>query len=303
MCFRPVVLLGAGRSGTTLLYKLLALHADVAYLSNFEARLPGLEHVALLQRIVRHRLPLKVAAWFKPDGGAYIGPAGRGLRALIPAPVEGEPVFSRFGLPLRAEPGQVPDPAACSALREHLAGVQRAAGGRVLLLKRTANNRRIPWFEAMDPAVRYIRIIRDGRAVAASLLKVDWWADHILFWSGKSPLQLEREGSDPVEVAARNWIEEETLLDTACAMVMPERLFTLRYEDLMSDPEGTLVSIFRFLDLSIDPAYLASVEALHLGPSESAPKTGWTRDQLRRVEQIQAPMLARFGYAATRLLP
>ena len=35
---RVAFLVGAGRSGTTLLYKLLCLHPQVAYISNYENR-------------------------------------------------------------------------------------------------------------------------------------------------------------------------------------------------------------------------------------------------------------------------
>ena len=36
----PVFLLGPARSGTSLLYKLLCLHRDVAFISNYVARAP-----------------------------------------------------------------------------------------------------------------------------------------------------------------------------------------------------------------------------------------------------------------------
>ena len=294
--FRPVVLLGAGRSGTTLLYKLLALHAQVAYLSNYEARFPRWVWPAALQRGLRERTTLKISAWFKADGGAYIGPAGRGMRALIPAPVEAEPVFSRFGFPLRPPDAAAPEPAACSMLGRHLARLQRVAGASVIVVKRTANNRRIPWFEAMGGDVRYVRIVRDGRAVTASLLNVDWWGHHMLFWAGKTPAQLEREGCDPIEIAARNWVEEESLLDSACGILPSERLHTLHYEDLMREPEATLTAVLGFLALDCDRRYFAALASLGLRPAGGHDAGAWTFEQASLVERLQRPLLRRFGY-------
>jgi hypothetical protein len=33
---KPILLLGPGRGGTTLLYKILSLHRDAAFVSNFD---------------------------------------------------------------------------------------------------------------------------------------------------------------------------------------------------------------------------------------------------------------------------
>ena len=52
----PVFLIGAPRSGTSLLYKCLALHPDLTYISNYNERLPRWESVSLLNRIPA-RLP------------------------------------------------------------------------------------------------------------------------------------------------------------------------------------------------------------------------------------------------------
>ena len=46
----PVFLIGAPRSGTSLLYKCLALHPDLGYISNYNERLPRWESVSLLNR-------------------------------------------------------------------------------------------------------------------------------------------------------------------------------------------------------------------------------------------------------------
>ena len=49
----PVFLVGAPRSGTTLLYKALCLHPAVSYISNWHRRVPGVDAVAALNRVPR----------------------------------------------------------------------------------------------------------------------------------------------------------------------------------------------------------------------------------------------------------
>lgn len=55
ICF----LLGTGRSGTPLLYKLLCLHPEIAYTNNYVARLGGRPALAALDRLVLQRPGLK----------------------------------------------------------------------------------------------------------------------------------------------------------------------------------------------------------------------------------------------------
>ncbi len=50
---RPIFLIGTGRCGSSLLYRLLGYHPDVAWLSHYTARFGG--HFAALQRV--HDLP------------------------------------------------------------------------------------------------------------------------------------------------------------------------------------------------------------------------------------------------------
>ena len=46
-------LIGAARSGTTLLYKALCLRGDSAYISNWVRRAPAAPQLAVLNRVAR----------------------------------------------------------------------------------------------------------------------------------------------------------------------------------------------------------------------------------------------------------
>lgn len=293
------VLLGAGRGGTTLLYKLLSLHRDVAYLSNYEVRAPAWPWVGVAQRLVRDRHELKLRTWFREGGGAYFDGPRRRLHALVPTPIEGEPVYAAAGIPEEPGPAQAVDAAACAWLARRLQAVRRAAGAAVLLTKRTSNNRRVAWLETACPGTRYIHLLRDGRAVAASLVKVDWWAGHALFWAGRTPAEMARLGHDELALAAENWVREVDGIDQALAGIEPSRVLELRYEALLATPEPVLreVLVFMGIDPDADPGFMPAIRRLGLRPPGSGWPAGWGPDQRDRVATIQHDTLARHGYA------
>lgn len=295
---RPVVLLGAGRGGTTLLYKLLALHRDVGFLSNYQHRFPGRPELAWLHRVVRNRHQLKLKGWFKPDGGAYFSSKRDRLQAIVPTPFECESLYRWCGIPLHPTAASPPDPDACRRLSDAFRKVQRWSGASVMLTKRTANNRRIGWLDQAFPEARYIHLIRDGRAVARSLVEVNWWRDHTLFWNGNTPARLVQEGACNIELAACNWIEEIAEIKRGLSPIDRSRTLTLRYEDLLSKPIDTLQVLLGFMgiQMSSDQSYTGAVSSLGLRASSGAWDRGLTEKERESVLQIQSAALSELGY-------
>lgn len=293
-----VVLLGAGRGGTTLLYKLLSLHRDVAYLSNYDARMPRWPATGFVQRAFRDRHDLKLKTWFGEDGGAYFSGPRRRLHALVPAPVEGEPVYAAAGFPAEGAPVSARDAPACTRLSRQLRGIRRAAGARVLLTKRTANNLRVDLLERTLPGAHYIHLVRDGRAVAASLLKVEWWQTHTLFWAGCSPQAMQARGYQPLALAAENWAREVAGIDEGLARVDPNRVHSLHYEQLLDTPLPELRSVLTFMgiDVEADPAYASSIARIGLRPTRLGSPDNWSPSDRRLVRSIQGEMLTAHGY-------
>ena len=203
---RVAFLVGAGRSGTTLLYKLLCLHPQIAYISNYENRfgwIPG----GLACRAVAGRPQDKVQAWFNERGNAYF--VNRPwLQKVFPAPHEGESVYRSCGVPLFPEPDYVPPARTGKCLRCRFERIRRRSGAALLLSKRTANNRRIHLLSAIFPEARYVHLVRDGREVTQSLSAVEWWNEHTVWWDGRTPLEMEQAGEPRLAICARNWVRE-----------------------------------------------------------------------------------------------
>ena len=94
-----LVIVGAPRSGTSLVYRALCLHPEAAWVSGWQRRAPRHPVVSRVDRVAAWWPDRRRAAWF-PGGNAYVyGRHRRPLERLLPAPVEGEPVLRAAGVP------------------------------------------------------------------------------------------------------------------------------------------------------------------------------------------------------------
>jgi hypothetical protein len=80
------------------------------------------------------------------------------------------------------------------------------------------------------PGAKLLHLVRDGRAVAASVIKLDW-------------------GPNRVDKAAAWWASRLAYGFAAELQHGPERVMRVCYEELVSDPVGTLQAVCNFLEL------------------------------------------------------
>lgn len=294
----PVFLVGAARSGTSLLYKVMALHPGATWLSNWVARFPAAPQLTALNRLARALPQRRTRVWFGSDrDNAYVYGSRRPLRdRLFPMPHEAEPFYARSGIPERLDADTDLDEAS-RRLRSRFATVSRWDRGRTVLSKRIANNRRIPLLAHAFPQARFIEIRRDGRAVAASLARVDWWETSPVWWYGDTPRAWRLAGGDPWELCARNWVEDVRSVREGLAGVAAERVNSLTYEDLVRDPAHVINQTLGFCDLDTANASwrqaLRQVRFPNLNQRWHTVLSGADRAV---VERVQHEELARYGY-------
>lgn len=87
------------------------------------------------------------------------------------------------------------------------------------------------------PGCRFVHIVRDGRAVATSLKKLDWGSKNLL-------------------ALARDWSWRVMLAHKMGMMIGPTYYMEVRYEDLVRAPEQVLRKICAFLDEPFEPGML-----------------------------------------------
>jgi hypothetical protein len=291
----PLFLVGAPRSGSTLLYKSLCLHPGVTYISNWVRVFPGAPGLAFANRLASHAPRAQRAVWFAGGGAAYVyGERRSWWHRAFPMPVEGEPVYERAGVPGAAD-GPLPDAAA--GLRASFARVARASGRSHLVSKRIANNRRIPFLLDAFPAARFVELVRDGRAVAASLARVDWWPESRLWWNGdESPREAEAAGADPWELCARAWVEETAVTSAGLARVPAGQVLSTTYERFVAEPHAVLAEVASFAGIPADPVWARRLAGVEFPDRNRAWRTQLSPAAVATIERVQRPALARYSY-------
>jgi omega-hydroxy-beta-dihydromenaquinone-9 sulfotransferase len=103
---------------------------------------------------------------------------------------------------------------------------------------------RIQFLSSLFPGAIFVHIVRDGRAVVHSLLKVPFWRakggyDNPFWEGGVSEERLQAwksHGSDPAVLAAMQWQDVIRTARVEAASLNSEQYFEVRYEDVIADP-------------------------------------------------------------------
>lgn len=292
----PVFIIGAGRSGTTLLYKMLCLHSEIAWISNYCSKFPNCLFLSLLNRI-NHILKNKCRSiWFTSNSNANFTQRNK-LKRLFPSPVEGEIIYTRCGIPVFPDDLWNITEKQKKSLINTFEKLKYYQGASVFLSKRTANNRRIVQLNKVFPNAKFIHIIRDGRAVSFSLINAKWWNDHkVWWWDQKTPRQWEAEGNNPLEMAACNWVEEIEVIQKALTSVSPDQIFEIRYEELALNYLNILRKTIEFIGLIPEPTWIETIKSLSIKNKNTMWSEKINVKGQSIIYKIQSETLKRLGY-------
>jgi hypothetical protein len=230
----PILILGAPRSGSTLLYQSMVERFDVAYISNRHCRWHGAPSL-VERRFGRARH----VATYSSRHGAEAGAA---------APSECGGYWYRF---FRRSPHYVSladaDPEKLSRLRRSVARFG-AAAGRPIVFKNLYCSLRIAPIAAALPEVLFIVVERDLLTNARSLLagRMRRSGDYAAWWSAEPP-GIERLRSLPPE---QQVVEQIRLIAETIAAdresIGAARFLNVSYESLCDDPRMTMDAIETF---------------------------------------------------------
>ena len=288
---------GAGRSGTTLLTVLLDSHPEIA--------VPG-ESGGLIFRFC-----IGPDAWDPhgdpvddPESAASATtpaalPYGRAEIAELFASLSGEHRFQRWELDEKqfTELMLARDVDTRTGVIRCCYELYARNQGKVRYADKTPDHVvYMRTLAALFPEARFAHLIRDGRDVALALRDTSWGA--------KTP-----------DDAARYWQRRVSTGAAVGAELGPSRYLELRYEALIADPEPELRRLCEFASIAYDPAMLnhdaAARRQLNMSPAAEEdssllrPITSGLRDwrqQMSRAdvaafEEIAGETLTRFGYA------
>lgn len=284
----PVFLLGSGRCGSSLLQELLSRHRGVGFLSNFDdrgapARL-GAVNGAVYRRVSQERTR-KGRIRFAPS---------EGYEALSR---EVSPLVSRPGRPLDRQ-----DATPWLATRLERFFLDRwARQGTAVFLHKFTGWPRAGLIDAVFPRSRFINVVRDGRAVASSLVQMPWWRDAqdlgTLTCLGEDRALWEAEGSRYPLLAGLVWKHVVQAHERARDQVPSERWLDVRYEDVLRDPRHELGRMLDHMGLEWDSSFEAQFSAQQLWTGRADAFRGdLGPSDLDALERHLAPALHRQGY-------
>lgn len=277
---KPIILLGSGRTGTTMLGEIFARHPDVAY---WEEPRP----VWMYRHAYRSHHEL-AAADLTPAIARYI-----------------DRRFTRF----------------------------MTRRGRSRFMEKTPSNcLRLPFIAALYPDCRVINLVRDGREVVASTLRMQAGPprlDRVLARVGETPLwewpayvplffqtvwrtAVLKERSTywgtrpdgwkawtkmpPHILAAHQWkrVVEVSIRDGRA--LPPENYLEVRFATLIADPVETVRDMLAFAELAEAPALLDYAGSEVDGSRAKTSVLDLSDEQVEQIEAVIAPLLAELGF-------
>ena len=282
---KPIFIVGAGRSGSTIFHEMFCRHAQVAWISKLcdvfpkQARLNTLLleslDTVLVGQIVRN---LVIQPRLIKPSEAY-----QFWEYYCPG-------FTRPCRDLKAE----------DVTHQKRNAIQKALSSlltahRKRLLVKITGWSRMGFLKEIFEDAKFIHVVRDGRAVVNSILEVDWWEG----WQGPQsarggillPSQLEQWERYDRSFVALAAIEFNSLMDaiqTARSNIKPENFLEIRYEDLCEKPVDIFRQTIDFCELEWLPEFERSIQKFNLCNTNYK----WQKDLTPRQQEILGTILS-----------
>jgi hypothetical protein len=285
-----IFLVGTGRCGSSVVHEVLARHPEVGFLSNVDDRVGPIfaRCNSGIYRHVRPGLTRKGRLRFAPSEGYRI--LERKVSPAISTPVRD--LLARDATPWLGE-----------RFRDFFEEQARRQRAPVFLHKFTGWPR-ARFIDAALAQPRFVHIVRDGRAVANSLLQMPWWRGYegpdSWGWGPLPPAYAqawEESGRSFPVLAALEWRLLMDAFEEAEAAVPTDRWLEIRYEDLVGDPRGQTQRILDFAGLRWTQTFGRSFGQHRFDASRV---TSYARDlspqDLAAIQASIGEALARWGY-------
>lgn len=253
---KPIIIIGSGRSGTTIISEIIFRHEDLAWPSNYQERFPAKPQVNLIRNVFDNPL------WQKHGQKPQLNDVSRVNKILFkPAEaykfwehITGNRIdFSRgFLLNERATDEEK------EKIRDAFAKMVSYQRRKKLALKITGPSR-IGYLKSIFPDAIFINITRDPIPTIQSWLNVDFWQDkgkNQLWWTGAySDSEIKWSKRNAVKPELMAALQYKKIMQTARDEVIRHRVSCLnvRYEEFVESPASVVSRILKFAGLQMSP--------------------------------------------------
>ncbi len=286
---KPIFIVGTGRCGSTAFHRLLGLHPNVMWLSGFAEEFP--------------RKP----RWNRWAVTAMGSPALRRVfgKRIKPGENYGFWYTHAYGF---AEPGRdllKTDVTPRVKKQMHAALEPMLTPKRSRLLIKLTGWSRIGFLNEVFEDAKFIHIVRDGRAVASSLLHINSWQ-----WRGwygpyswrYGPLPPEDQAAweasnrSFVALAGIQWKIHTRSLEAARQRLDPSRFLEVQYETFCEQTAETCRRVLEFAELPDSPAFEREVKAASITDMSTRWRKDLSPEQQTLLTGLLREDLLRYGY-------
>ncbi|MBS0433175.1 MAG: sulfotransferase [Proteobacteria bacterium] len=283
----PIFVIGTGRSGSTLFHQMFAEHPQLAWLSELCDRFPA--------RLGFNRTLMRLLDW----------PVLGTLSKRRYEPGECYTFWNHHCLGFRQPCRDLLASDLTELNRRRIPPVMDAllTGRRQRLLYKITGWPRIGFLHELFPDARFIHVYRDGRAVANSLLAVDFWRG----WHGPAQwrwgelnasdqAEWERHDKSFVALAGIQW---RLLMDAtadAAARLPSGQFMGIRYEEFVADPVASFMRAVEFCGLDWSPRFERAIRSYTLETANDKWRADLTSRQQSILQAVLAGHLTKYGY-------
>ncbi len=295
----PVFFIGMPRSGTTIVFEKFVESPMFGWLSNYSEMYPSFPFINLLCPLLNNRF-INLQGHKKQYGKVRFG------NRYLPQAVEAYAFWDRYAR----------DDFSCDFLLQDIAtekereNVHRAVNS---VLKYQMKDRfatkltgpgRISYLKSIFPDARFIHVVRDGRAVVGSLMKVDFWKGKGgfdgPFWNNgltEKDLQPWVEMSHPAVITAIEWVKVVAGIRHDSSLLENGQYIEVRYEDFIQNPEQLVADLYRFVGVQEQESPVSEPQNRTMMANRN--KNNFTdidSDIVDAIEAIMSTTLKDFGY-------
>ena len=235
---KPIFIIGSPRSGTSVLYSILAQHNELCWFSKSTLKKfvskEYLDFIHLRRRIFDIR---KLSYPLDDFGPRYF--------TTIEPPIElgylWDEVFSGFW--------------DCKIIEENISKILEIIKmtidkhqNRRFIAKFPTLSIQIPHVLKIFPDAKFIHIVRDGRAVIQSMLKRAEENSNGFF--GIPPKNKISEGKNKIQNHTAQWVDILNEIENSSKLLQNDQYFEIRFEDLVTKTEEHLQKLTEFCELN-----------------------------------------------------